>query len=87
MLGLQWLEHVFDRCTKNISRGRRLFIVDGHNSHLNMRFIDYADRNRIILVILPPYLIHRLQPLDIGLFSPLSTYYSEEIDRLLTETR
>jgi hypothetical protein len=44
LLGLQWLEHVFDRCTKvEGSRDRRLLIVDGHNSHFNMQFIDYAD--------------------------------------------
>jgi hypothetical protein len=86
LLGLQWLEHVFDRCTKEeAKRGRRLLIVDGHNSHFNLQFIDYADRHRILLVILPPHSTHRLQPLDIGLFSPLATYYTEEIDRLLFE--
>ena len=86
LLGLQWLEHVFDRCTKEeAKRGRRLLIVDGHNSHFNMQFIDYTDRHRILLVILPPHSTHRLQPLDIGLFSPLATYYTEEIDRLLFE--
>jgi hypothetical protein len=88
LLGLQWLKHVFDRYTKNAaSRGRRLLILDGHNSHINMAFIDYADHNRIILAILPPHSTHRLQPLDIGLFSPLATYYSQEIDRLLTESQ
>lgn len=47
-IGLHWLEHVFDRHTKaKAQRDRRLLIVDGHNSHLNMKFINYADRNRI----------------------------------------
>jgi len=76
-IGLNCVEHIFDRYIgEKAGRNRRLLIVDGHNSHLNMRFIDYADRNRILLVFLPPYLSHRLQPLDVGLFSPLVTYYS-----------
>ena len=52
-----------------------------------MQFIDYADRHRILLVILPPHSTHRLQPLDICLFSPLSTFYTQEIDRLLFESQ
>ena len=88
-LGLQWLEHVFDRTTKEKTsvRDRRLLIVDGHSSHVNMPFIDYADTNRILLAVFPPHSTHRLQPLDIGMFSPLATYYSQAIDRLLSESQ
>jgi hypothetical protein len=88
VLGLQWLEKIFDRTTKEkADRGRRLLIVDGHSSHVNMRFIDYADANRILLAVLPPHSTHRLQPLDVGLFSPLATYYTQEIDQLLAESQ
>jgi len=52
-----------------------------------MRFINYADANRILLVVLPPYLTYRLQPLDVGLFSPLAIYYSQQIDKLLAESQ
>ena len=48
-----------------------------------MKFIDYADRNRILLAVLPPHSTHRLQPLDIGIFSPLSKAYSNEVDKLI----
>jgi hypothetical protein len=61
--------------------------MDGHSSHVNMRFIDYADANRILLAVLPPHSTHRLQPLDVGLFSPLATYYSQQIDKLLAENQ
>ncbi|TKA61203.1 hypothetical protein B0A49_13293 [Cryomyces minteri] len=88
VLGLQWLEHVFDHNTRQkAARSRRLLIVDGHNSHLNLRFIDYADRNRILLAILPPHSTHRLQPLDVGLFAPLATYYTQGIDALLASSQ
>ena len=67
-LGIHWLQHVFDRATREkAGRNRRLLIVDGHNSHINLKFIDYADRNRILLAVLPPHSTHRLQPLDVGL--------------------
>lgn len=81
-LGLNWLEQVFDRCTKQKpGRNRRLLIVDGHSSHVNMRFIEKCDELRILLLILPPHSTHRLQPLDVSLFSPLATYYTEELNQ------
>jgi DDE superfamily endonuclease len=52
-----------------------------------MRFIKYADTNRILLAVLPPHSTHHLQPLDVGLFSSLITYYSQQIDKLLAESQ
>jgi hypothetical protein len=63
----------------------RVLIVDGHSSHLNMRFIEECDRNRIILAILPPYSTHRLQPLDVGIFAPLAQRYSEALNDYYTK--
>jgi hypothetical protein len=72
-LGLQWLIKVFDPYTRTkAGRGKRLLIVDGHSSHVNMKFLDAADRLRIIVHIMPPHSTHRLQPLDVGLFGPLA---------------
>src|SRR5450432_2343273 len=87
-LGYQWLRDIFDRHTKEKAgiRKRRILIVDGHSSHVNMKFLDLADKLRILVHILPPHTTHRLQPLDIGLFSPLSTAYIEELDILLTNS-
>ena len=43
-LGLFWLEHIFHRYTsKKAGNRRRLLIVDGHSSHINMKFINLAD--------------------------------------------
>lgn len=83
-LGLQWLSRVFEPCTKaKGSRGRRLLLVDGHSSHVNMKFLEYADAHRIIVQILPPHTTHRLQPLDVSLFAPLSTKYTQELNNLM----
>jgi hypothetical protein len=40
-----------------------------------MAFIDYCDKNKILLALYPPYLTHTLQPLDVCLFKPLLTAY------------
>lgn len=86
-IGLGWIEEYFERLTGHITSPRdyRLLIVDGHSSHVNLEFITFADAHRILLAILPPHSTHRLQPLDVGLFGPLSNYYSQAIDRLLVE--
>ncbi|CAE7002770.1 Pogo transposable element [Pyrenophora teres f. teres] len=78
-VGLAWLEQVFDRYTKQRSGRWRLLILDGHGPHVTMDFIDYCDRHRILLIILPPHSTHTLQPLDVVLFKPLSQAYSNEL--------
>ena len=40
-LGLQWLQKVFHPHTEKKARNqRRLLIVDGHSSYVNLKFID-----------------------------------------------
>ena len=82
--GLDWLTSVFERYTKDkCGRGRRLLIVDGHSSHVNLAFLDACDKRRILLLVLPPHSTHRLQPLDIGLFAPLARYYTNQLNDLM----
>jgi hypothetical protein len=82
-IGLAWLEQVFDRYTREKAekdrRAWRLLILDGHGSHVTMDFIDYCDQNRILLMVLPPHSTHTLQPLDVVMFKPLSTAYSNAL--------
>ena len=60
-IGLVWLQQVFQRYTKPLrATQKRLLIVDGHSSHVNMAFINWANENGIILLILPPHMTHRL---------------------------
>ena len=64
----------------------RLFITDGHSSHVNISFLDWYKLNRIIITIFPPYSTHRLQSLDVSLFSPLSTVYTKELVKWTAKT-
>ena len=60
-----------------------MLLIDRHSSHVNIAFITVYDRLRILLIILPPYTTHRLQPLDISLFSPLTIYYTNGLNDLM----
>jgi len=83
-LGLHWLVTVLDPHTReNVGRGRRLLIVDGHSSHVNMKFIEQCDKLRILVIILPPHTTHRLQPLDVSLFLPLAIAYTKQINSVM----
>ncbi|KAM4067733.1 DDE superfamily endonuclease [Hirsutella rhossiliensis] len=89
-LGKEWLVGVFDRFTKAKARnGRdyRLLITDGHSSHINMGFLEWCDQHRIIVAVFPPHSTHRLQPLDVSLFSPLSTAYTNQLIRWTAKTQ
>ena len=46
-IGLQWLTTIFNRYTKE-KRGKRLLLIDGHSSHINMAFFDGADSGQFI---------------------------------------
>jgi hypothetical protein len=86
-LGLHWLEAIFHRYTSQLAgRGRRLLIVDGHSSHINLQFIELCDQLRILLLILPPHSTHRLQPLDVSLFAPLARFYTNHLNSLLANS-
>ena len=80
-LGLSWLSTIFEPVTKiKAGNSKCILIVDGHSSHLNMWFIDYCDEHNILLAILFPHSMHRLQPLDVSIFFPLVIAYSSQID-------
>jgi hypothetical protein len=89
-LAFSWLTGLFDRFSKpRASQGRkpRLIFLDGHSSHLNLPFIDWCDKHNIHICAYPPHTTHRLQPLDVSLFSPLSSFYSQELDQWIQATQ
>ena len=82
-LGVDWLEKVFNRHTKQKGTQRQLLLVNRHFSYVNMQFIKLADCLQILVMILPPHSIHRLQLLDVGLFQLLATAYTNELNSLI----
>ena len=89
-IGLDWLQK-FDAQTRTEVAGPtseyRLLLLDGHRSHYNLRFCEYAWDNRIILVSYPGHSTHLLQPLDVGLFTPLQKAYGDAVAAHMKDTR
>jgi hypothetical protein len=87
-LDLAWLKQVFDWSTKpKAGRSYWLLIRDGYRSYLTMDFIEYCDRNQILLAVYPPHSTHTLQPLDVVMFKPLSSAYSAQIDSFMDRSQ
>jgi hypothetical protein len=83
-LSLAWLKECFHKQTKEKARREyRLLLLDGHGSHLTMDFIMFCNESKIILAVFPPHATHKLQPLDVVLFGPLSGAYSQELTAYL----
>jgi hypothetical protein len=46
-----------------------------------------ATPKKILLAVLSPHSTHTLQPLDVVVFSPLSKYHSQELNRYLHQSQ
>jgi hypothetical protein len=79
--GLSWLQSLFDpQTSEKAKRDWRLLILDGHGFHCTLDFLEWCHQRRFLVAIYPPHSTHRLQPLDVSLFRPLATYYSQALD-------
>jgi len=77
----EWLTTVFEPVTRPADpTHRRLLIMDGHGSHITANVVAYCMEHTIDLLILPPHTSHMLQPLDVGVFSPLKRALAAETD-------
>jgi hypothetical protein len=52
-----------------------------------MEFIEYCDRNRILLAVYLPHSTHTLQPLDVVMFKPLSSAYLTQISQFMERSQ
>nr|XP_054759887.1 uncharacterized protein LOC129266029 [Lytechinus pictus] len=62
-----------------------ILIYDGHKSHVPINVIKHAREHNIVLFLLPAHTSHFLQPLDVGVFSPLKSHYNVTCSRYLRE--
>ncbi|CAG7693750.1 unnamed protein product [Allacma fusca] len=58
-----------------------LLVLDNHSSHISYDVVQYCHSHFIELLSLPPHSTHKMQPLDIGFFSPLKENYKQELTR------
>ena len=61
-----------------VSRRPILLLLDGHSTHFELRSLQFAKENNIIIFCLPPHTTHVCQPLDCSLFKPLKEHWKQE---------
>jgi DDE superfamily endonuclease len=77
-LAVDWLRRVF--VPKTSKQGKHsILILDNHKSHTTGEFQYYCLKHDIHPLYLPALASHKLQPLDVGPFSPLSAAYVAEL--------
>ena len=58
-----------------------LLILGGHSTHTkNLNAITLARDNGVVMFCLPAHTTHKLQPLDVSFFKPLSIFYNQAAD-------
>ena len=58
---------------------KRLLLCDGYRSYMTYEFINFYEKNNILLYFLPPYISYILQPLDVSVFYTYKHWHSEAI--------
>lgn len=77
----EWISTVFEPTTRPADPAlHRLLILDGHGSHITAKVIAHCMEHAIDLLVLPPHTSHKLQPLDVSVFSPLKRALATETD-------
>ncbi|KAJ8960158.1 hypothetical protein NQ318_003879 [Aromia moschata] len=58
--------------------------MDNHATHVNLQVVDFARKNHIIILTLPPHCSHRMQPLDVAVYGPFKSRYKQAMNNWLT---
>ena len=79
-----WLKN-FQKYRLNPSRDV-LLIIDGHTSHSkNLEALEYARKNLIHILCLPPHSTHVLQPLDKSFFKSMKVNFQEACRKFMQQ--
>lgn len=58
--------------------------MENHESHINLGAVEYARANGIVILTFPPHCSHRLQPLDVSVYSPFKAFYNQKCTYRMT---
>ena len=84
IITLEWITCVFDPETCAKANGKqRALVCDGHGSHVQPEVLRFCIDNKISLLLMAAHSSHLCQPLDVGIFSPLKTYMTVELDKIM----
>ena len=80
-IGNEWLKTVFIPAACSNDR-TKLLVLDGHDSHTDLEFMQLCKKHKIHLLFLPAHSSRILQPLDLAPFSVLKSKYRNQISDL-----
>ena len=75
----------FVKYTKPSPEHTILRLLDNHSFHMSFDVINYAKENNITMMSFSPHCSHKMQSLDISVFSPFETYANQVIDNWLRQ--
>lgn len=81
-IGYEWIVEFDAQSRKYQKRKYRHLIVDGHDSHITIKVVQFCISKKIILTKMPLHSTHLLQPLNVGIFGPLAIYYQDGLQNL-----
>ena len=76
---VQHLDHFIHHTGCTVDR-KVLLILDNHKAHVSLAAVDKAQANGIVLLTIPPYTSHNLQPLDVTVHGPYKKAYARAMD-------
>ena len=75
-----WWVHHFAKFSRATKEHPVLLLLDSDSSHLmNIELLDLGRDNGVIMLCLPPHCTHKLQPVEVEFFPPLSKHYGTAV--------
>ena len=85
-IGAEWIKHFNQQTHHKVDEKQwRLLLVDGHNSHYTLAFLEYALAHKIHILCYPAHGTHIYQGLNVAVFSILKLYWAQDKDKWLRE--
>ncbi|KAI4455735.1 dna-directed rna polymerases i ii and iii subunit rpabc2 [Holotrichia oblita] len=75
--------HHYIKYSNNSSGNPCLLLIDNHAPHLSIEALDLAKESGVTIITLHPHTLAKMQPLDVGVFSPFKCYYNNAMDSWL----
>lgn len=80
-LGMEWIKHFDIHTHSKADKRARLLLLDGHNPHYTLEFLQYARTANIIVLCYSSHSTHIYQGLDVVIFAILKRLFIEERDK------
>lgn len=76
---LEWLQ-MFVQKVRPTEDHKALLILDNHESHKSYDALDFATKNNVVFLSIPPHTSHKLQPLDVAIYRPIKKFFEIEVN-------